>query len=77
MQDFFQYSRGVDFVDHAPYRAITVQDAISDLPSIDSEEKEELAIYYGTPAYHFQKSASHNHYFHRILIILTFILNEI
>ena len=44
----------------APYRTITVRDAMSDLPEIRNGAKKEEMAYYGDPQSHFQRLVRNN-----------------
>lgn len=50
-----KYISNCQWVDHAPYRTVTVSDALFDLPHINNGAKTEEISYSGEPVSHFQR----------------------
>jgi DNA (cytosine-5)-methyltransferase 1 len=53
---YLQFDPCIKRVTSAPYRTITVRDAMSDLPEIRNGAKKEEISYGGDPQSHFQKN---------------------
>lgn len=53
--DDLKFSTGTKWTDSAPYRAITVRDAISDLPPISNGSSQDTLPYNTEPLSHFQR----------------------
>ena len=55
MVDDKKFQSNCTWVNSAPYRTVTVRDAMSDLPDIPNGHKNEQMAYGGDPQSHFQK----------------------